>query len=109
MGPQRSPKWSSKSIKIEHEHNDKIRRLSNPSWIRPGTVLGRFGVDLGSKITEFRWFYKGSVNIMCLKKIRLRSASWTDLGSILTPKGVPKGSQIGPKMDPKCDRKTIKK
>ena len=24
MGPQRSPKWSSKSIKIEHENNDKI-------------------------------------------------------------------------------------
>jgi len=64
---------------------------------------------LGSKIIKFRWFYNGFVNIVFLKKIRLRSASWTDLGSILTPKGVPKGSQLGPKIGPKWDRKTIKK
>jgi hypothetical protein len=49
------------------------------------------------------------VKFVFLKKIRLGSASWTDLGSILTPKGVPKGSQIGPKMDPKWDRKRINK
>ena len=73
-----------------------------PSWAALGSILG-------SNINEFHWFYKGSVNIVFLKKIRLASASWTDLGSILMPKGVPKGSQIGAKMEPKWNRKTIKK
>ena len=78
-----------------------------------GSVLGAswavLGSIFGSKIIKFHWFYKGSVKIVFLKKIRLGSASWTDLGSILTPKRVPKGSQIGPKMEPRWDRKTIKK
>ena len=78
-----------------------------------GSVLGSswavLGSIFGTKNIKFSWFYKGSVNIVFLKKIRLGSASWTDLGSILMPKGVPKGSQIGPKMEPKWDRKTIKK
>jgi hypothetical protein len=33
---------------------------------------------------------------MVLKKIELEKATWTELGSILTPKRVPKGSQIDP-------------
>ena len=78
-----------------------------------GSISGRRGVILGSilgpNMHEFRWFYKGPVKIVFLKKIRLRSASWTDLGSSLTPKGDPKGSQIGPKMEPTWDRKTINK
>ena len=49
------------------------------------------------------------MNIVFLKKVRLRSVSSSDLGSILTPKRSPKGSQIGSKMEPKWDRKTIKK
>ena len=73
-----------------------------PSWAVLGSIFG-------TKIIEFHWFYKGSVKLVFLKKITLGSASWTDLGSILMPKGVPKGSQIGPKMDLKCDRTTIKK
>ena len=40
------------------------------------------------------------VNIVFLRKIRLGSASWVDLESILTPKGVPKGSQMGPQTGP---------
>ena len=62
-----------------------------------------------SKIIQINVFYKAFVNIVFLKKIRLGSAFWVDLGSILTPKGVPKGSQIGPKMEPTWDRKSIKK
>ena len=70
-----------------------------------GSVLGPswavLGLILGSNIIKFRRFYNGSVNIMFLKKMRLGSASWMDLGPILTPKGVPKGSQIGTQMEPK--------
>ena len=80
---------------------DALGSVLGPSWAVLGSIFG-------SKIIKFHWFYKVSVNIVFLKKIRLGNASWTDLGSILTPKGVPKGFQIGPKMDPKWDRKTIK-
>ena len=38
-----------KRTKIEHKIQHKIRRLSRASWIRPGPVLGRLGVDLGVK------------------------------------------------------------
>ena len=78
-----------------------------------GSVLGLswvvWGSILGSKIMKLRWFYNGFVNIVFLKKIRLGRTSWTELGSILTPKRFQKDSQIGLKMEPKCDRKTIKK
>ena len=77
-----------------------------------GSVLGLswvvLGSILGSKIIEFQWFYKVSVKIVFLKKITLGSASWTDLGSILTPKRVPKGSQIGAQINPEWNRKTTK-
>ena len=73
---------------------DPLGSVLGLSWVVLGSILG-------SKIIKFHWFYKGSVKIVFLKKIMLRSASWTDLGSILTPKRVPKGSQIGPKMEPK--------
>ena len=73
-----------------------------PSWAVLESILG-------SKFIKFHWFYKGSVKIVFLSKIRLGSASWTDLGSILIPKGLPKGSQMGAKMDQKWHRKTIKK
>ena len=76
------------------------KSLLDPSWAAWGSILG-------SKIIKFPWNYMGPVKILFLKKIRLRSASWTDLGSILMPKGVPKGSQIGPKMEPTWDRTTI--
>ena len=72
-----------------------------PSWAAVGSILG-------SKIIKKLWFYKGFVNIVFLKKIRLGMASWTDLGSIWAPKGVPKGSQIGPNIHPKWDQKSIK-
>ena len=109
MSPQRSPKWSPKLIKVE----DKISITYEGFQVPLGSVLGPawavVGSIFGSKIIKCQLFYKGSVNIVFLKKIRLGSASWTDLGSILMPKGAPKDSQIGPKMEPKWDRKTIKK
>jgi hypothetical protein len=83
-----------------------FKSLLDPSWDRLGPFWGR---SSGQKSLNFIGFYKVSVKIVFLKKIRLGSASWTDLGSILTPKGVPKGSQIGAQMEPKWDRKTIKK
>ena len=79
-----------------------FKSLLDPSWAVLGSIFG-------SKIIKFHWFYKGSVKIVFLKKIMLRSASWTDLGSILAPKEVPKGSQIEPQMEPKWHRTTIKK
>ena len=64
---------------------------------------------LGSKIVYIHWFYKGSVQIVFLKKIRLGIASWMDLGVDFGPKRVPKGCQIGSRMEQKWHRKTIKK
>ncbi len=49
------------------------------------------------------------MKIMFLEKIKLKKATWTELGPILMPKRVPKGSQMGPKIDPKWDGKSIKK
>ena len=68
-------------------------------------VLGQFwvvfGPILGWKIFKFHWFLMVFVKITFLKKIRFGKASWTELGSILTPKRVSKGSQIGLRTDPK--------
>ena len=101
-GAQNAPKSNTK-IMIRYEgFLVPLGSVLGPSWVILGSILG-------SKIIEFHWFYSGFVNIAFLKKIRLQSASWTDLGSILAPKGVPKSSQIGPKMEPKWYRKTIKK
>ena len=115
FGPIWRPKWvpkgaqhgrqsaSTASTKIYMKYEGRqVPRGSvlSPSWVVLGSILR-------SQIIKFRWFYKGSVNIVFLKKIRLGSASWTDLGSILTPKGVPKGSQIGPQMEPTWHRKTF--
>ena len=72
--------------------------------------MGHFGVDLGINNNEkVHVFLKGFVKIAFLKKMRLGKASWTELGSILTPKRLQKGSQMGPNIDPKWDQKTIKK
>ena len=77
-----------------------------------GSVLGQswavLGSILGSHISQIHWFHTGSVNIVFLKKTRLRSASWTDLRYMLTPTGLAKDTQIGPNMDQTWDRKTIK-
>ena len=99
----RSGSKSNRKNNIKQEgFQDALEMLLGLSWLVLGSILG-------SKIIKFHWFDKVFVNIVFLKKITLGSASWTDLGSILTPKGVPKGSQIGPQMEPKWDRKTIKK
>ena len=78
-----------------------------------GSVLGMSWVVLRSilesKIIKLHWFSKVFVKIMFLKKIRLRNASWTELGSILMPKRIQKGSQIGAEMEPKWHLKIIKK
>ena len=109
MGPQRSPTWTPNGSKSKTKINIEYEGFQVPL----GSVLGlswvALGSILGSKIIDFHWFYKVSVNIVFLKKITFGSASWTDLGPILTPKRVPKGSQIGPQIDPEWDQKTIKK
>ena len=113
MDAKRVPKWSQngaqngpklkQNISMKNDRfSDRLGLVLGPSWVVLGTILG-------SKIIKFGWFYNDFVNIVFLKKIALGSASWTDLRSILTPKGVPKGSQIGPKMEPKRHRNTIKK
>ena len=84
------------------------RHGQNIAWIVCEYRL-MFVVHMGFQVwfdSPFPYRVRGCLK---LKKIRLRSASWTDLGSILTPKGVPKGSQIGSNMEPKWDRKTINK
>ena len=70
--------------------------LLGPSWARLGPFWGR---SWGQKSLIFIGFYKVSVNIAFLKKIRLGMASWMDLGLISALKGVLKGSQVGPKTD----------
>ena len=110
--PQLVPKGAPDGPKNESTSNITIIRyegfqvplesILGPSWVVLGSILG-------SKIMIFHWFYKVSVKIVFLTKITLGSASWTDLGSILVPKGVPKGPQVGPQMEPKWDRKTTKK
>ena len=117
FGPIWRPKWTPRGAQNgaqnKQKSNIKIMIKYEGFQVHLGSVLGSswavLGSIFGTKIIKFRWFYKGSVNIVFLKKIRLGSASWTDLGSILTPKGVPKGSQIGSKMEPTWYRKTIKK
>ena len=76
--------------------------LLGPSWARLRPFWGR---SWGQKSLKFSGFYKVSVNIAFLKKIRLGMASWMDLGSISAPKGVLKGSQLGPKTDQKSIQK----
>ena len=84
---------SNTNIMIRYEgFQVPLGSVLGPSWVILGPILG-------STIIKFNWFYKGFVNIVFSKKISLRSASWTDLGSILMPKGVPKGSQRGSKTD----------
>ena len=43
MEPKRSPKRTKTEAKVQHEK----RSLLGPSWTGLGSVLGRFGVDLG--------------------------------------------------------------
>ena len=64
---------------------------------------------MGSEIIKINDFLLVFVKITFLKKIRLETASWTELGPILMPKRVPKGSKIDIKMDPKRHQKTIEK
>ena len=101
-GPPNGPKSRTKiNIKYEGFQVPLGSVLALP-WVVLGSILG-------SKIIDFHLFYKVFVKIVFLKKITLGSASWTDLGPILTPKRVPKGSQIGPQIDPEWDRKTMNK
>ena len=86
-GVQNGQKSSTKFNMKQEGFEDPLGSVLGLSWVVLGSILG-------SKIVKFRWFYKVSVKIVFLKMIRLRSASWTDLGSILTPKGLPKGFQI---------------
>ena len=81
---------------------DPLGSVLGLSWVVLGSILG-------SKIMNMIWFYNGFMKIVFLKKIRLGGATWTELGSILTPKRFQKGSQIGPKMEPQRDRTMIKK
>ena len=74
-----------------------FKSLLDQSWARLEPFLGR---SWGQTSLNFIGFYKVSVNIVFLKKIRLGMASWKDIGSIWAPKGVPKGSQMGPKTEP---------
>ena len=83
-----------------------FKSLLDPSWDRLGPFGGR---SSGQKSLKINGFYKVSVNIVFLKKMRLGGASWTELGSILMPKRLPKGSQIGVKMEPRWHRKMVKK
>ena len=62
--PQRIQTGPPEGSKIEHKIQHRMRRLSRPSWIRLGAVLGRFGVDLGVKNNESHRFYPGFVNIV---------------------------------------------
>ena len=84
---------------INFDKNKKaFKSLLDPSWACFGPFWGRPG---GQKTLKNHWFYNVFVKITFLKKIRLRNASWTQLGSILLPKRLPKGSQIEPKMESK--------
>ena len=72
-------------------------------------VLDQFGLDflavLGTNMLIFHWFLKVFVKITVLKKIELEKATWTKLGSIMTPKRVQKGSQMGSKIGSKFIKK----
>ena len=99
-GGQNCPKLITQ-IMMKHEgFQVPLGSVLGPSWAFLGSILG-------SKIMTFHLFYNGFVNILFLKKLRLRSASWTDIGPILTLKGTHKGPQIGSKMGSKNDKKKI--
>ena len=75
MGPQRAKNGGQNEPKSKTKNIIKYEG----SQVPPGSVLGPSwavqGLILGSKFIKFHWFYKGSVKIVFLSKIRLRSAS----------------------------------
>ena len=57
--PQIDAKWVPKRSKIGGKNYHEKRSLLEPSWIRLGPVLGRFGIDLGVKNHEISLVFKG--------------------------------------------------
>ena len=103
------PKWNQNGAQNRPKLKQKINMKNYRFWDRFGVVLGQFwvvfGPILGWKIIKIHWFLKGFVKIVFLKKIKLKKATWTELGPILMPKRLPNRSQNGAKMASKNNQK----
>ena len=52
-GAQREPKSDPKRTKIDYKNQCEKNTSSRPSWSRLGTILDRFGTDLGVILIDF--------------------------------------------------------
>ena len=57
-GTQREPKSNPKRTKIDDKNQCEKNISSRPSWSRLGTILGRFGTDLGVISIDFSLVFK---------------------------------------------------
>ena len=68
-GAQRDPKSDPRRTKIDDKNQCEKNTSSRPSWSRLGTILGRFGTDLGVIFIDLHLFLKLFVNINDFQKI----------------------------------------
>jgi len=104
-GAKREAKSDPKRTKIESENRCEKNVSSRPSWSRFGTILGRFGTDLGLENIDFSLVFKAfRENSLFSKNIASRAVLtpiWPNLGGFWHPKWS--------KMALQNDLKTIKK
>ena len=89
-GAQREPKSDPKRTNIDDTNRCEKNTSSRPSWSRLGTILGRFGTDLGVIFIDVSFVFKAfRENQRFSKNITSRAVldrSKTDLGPTWRPK-----------------------
>ena len=100
-GAQREPKSDPKRTKIDDKNQCEKNISSRPSWSRLGTILGRFGTDIGVMFIDFSLVFKAFRENSLFSKIivsrAILSPTWPILGRFWDPKtphvGTPKRLQ----------------
>ena len=105
MEPKRSPKRTKTEAKIQHEKRSQL----GPSWTGLGSVLGRFGVDLGVKNHQISLVLQGFRENRVFEKDEawkcILDGSWVDFDAKKGPKRLPNGTKNRSKMGLKNDQK----
>ena len=101
MDPKRSSKRTKTEAKIQHEKRSQL----GPSWTGLGSVLGRFGVDLGVKNHQISLVLQGFRENSVFEKDEawkcILDGSWADFDAKKGPKRLPNWIKHRSKIDEK--------